>query len=94
MKVRSLETLVGGWYSITKGKIYNATEYDEYSYEVEDNLGRTTYFNKGRFEIVKEDPQIKAGTIYFDVELKELQEMKDLLLEIEEIYNRIFKRGE
>ena len=94
MKARCLQTVKGQYYSITKDEIYDVVDYDEYSYELEDDNGQSTYFFKTRFEVIEEVPQIKAGTIYFDVELKELQEMKDLLLEIEEIYNRIFKRGE
>ena len=46
-------------------------------------------------KVVEEKSQVAPATkIELEVDIKNLQEMKKLLLEIEEIYNRIFKRGE
>jgi len=90
IKVRCLETLKTSTYSITKGRIYDASEYDSTHYKIKDDEDRTTYWYKNRFEIV-EDENIPVDTIKLHVDLTNLQEMKKLLLEIEEIHNRIFK---
>ena len=86
----SLNNLEGVVFVRDVHRIHN----DELLYGVEIN-GENYIFAEDGLEAVEDDyeeaVEENTHTIYLDVELENLKELRDLLLEIETIKNRVFK---